>query len=251
MIANLEIFGSYEASLNESKIMKGHNNINYVVGGNARYFTRSNIIDWNSVSKMNIGDAKIRVINDIIKFPTYIDNHEMLCQAVHEINKLTNMEFLKLLENSLNLKESLVIQLRRLFYIIDKINASQNSENSIISNYSRPIEFCPYEPIKRIEILLDAWPDLDMDYNTLYYNINPIALQLSRLNKKKIKLYDFKLPVTNLKKSTITTEMDKFINLYTSSYKVLHDIENINIEIAKKIEKINDILAEFIKNRHN
>lgn len=246
MTTNLEIFGSYEASLNESKIIKGHNGINYVVGGNARYFTRSNIIDWTAVSKENIGEAKIRVINDIMRFPTYIDDRELLLQTLHEINKLPSTEFLKLLENSLNLKESLLIQLRRLFYIIDKINASMNSEDSIIPNYIRPTEFCPYEPVRRIEILLEAWPTLDKDYDRLFYKITPLVSQLYKINKKKSKLYEFKLD-SNIKKSTITAEMDNFITLYTSAYEVLHNIENINIGIAQKIEKINNILENFIK----
>jgi hypothetical protein len=230
----LEIFGSYEKSLTESKIIVGHDKIKYVVGGNARYTTRSNIIDWNLVKSENIGDSQIKTINNILQFPEYIDDRETLYKLLHQINKLKTSDFLKLLENSLNLKESIMIQLRRLFYIVDKING--------VPGYIKPTGFCPYVPVQRIEILLAENAEVKLDYTALYKTIHPFVIQYISLIKKKSTLFNSKLQSVESKSqyNKINIEMNKFVSLYTSAYDTLHAIENVNVEIAQCFEKICD-----------
>lgn len=241
---DLEIFGSYEMSLTESKIITGHNKIKYVVGGNARYQTRSNIIEWNMVNKPNMGNAQVKVINDILQFPEYIDDREVLYHLLQEVNKLPDEDFFKLLENSLNLKEALIIQLRRLFYIIDRMNTMQNQPNSITPNYVRPTEFCQYEPIKRISILLEAGSNSDTDQTELYNQIKPLVDNFERLVDKKNKLFTtlLKYKVSKQKTTDISSEMNKFIEKYLATYDVLHKIELSNVMIAQSLETILNLM---------
>ena len=229
---DLEIFGSYEKSLAESKIITGHNNIKYVIGGNARYYTRGNITDWNSIDKSDV-KLQIKTINDILKFPIYIDDEKLLLRALYEINNLHSGDFFKLLEKALNLKESILIQLRRLFYIVKKFITTDTEDKTI--------EFCPYEPIVRIESLLDSWPGMDLDCSELYYTLQTPIAKLDQLIEKKNKLLYLKM-ANSEKKSTITDEMDKFLSSYKNGYQILYNLEKINIEIALQLEKINDLL---------
>lgn len=228
----LKIYGSYEASLSESKTMLGHNGIRYTVGGNARYVTRSNIIEWDTLDKSK---SHINVINEILQLPEYVDDRETLYELLQEINKLPSPDFLRLLENSLNLKESLVIQLRRLFYIIDKMNAADKT-------YVRPTEYCPYEPTNRINKLLDCMKDTPDEDVSMYANIDHLVEGFDVMIIKKNKLYDTSInkavggPHTS--KDKINAEMDIFIKSYTNAYDVLHNIENTNIDVAQSLEKI-------------
>lgn len=239
---NLEIYGSYEKSISESKIIKGHGNIKYVVGGNARYATRSNIIEWELVAKSPVA-KQIKVINDILQFPQYLDDHETLQAVLHEINTLSAKDFYKLLENSLQLKDALMIQLRRLFYIIDTLCQKQSVANAIQHNYKRPTEFCPYEPVKRIQMLLDVWHD-DKDYTKMYSALKPLLMTFIVLTQKKHKLLAIKL---KLAKSAhdVTTEMNAFVTRYKSAYNTLDALEKINVQLAQRMEKILDVLESF------
>lgn len=233
----LEKYGSYENSITESKIIKGHNNVKYVVGGNARYKTRSNIIDWDLVDKSN-NKSKIKVINDIMQFPEYIDDSEILCTILNIILKLNDMDFAKLMEKSLNLNESIQVQLRRLFYIIDNIN------KQAANKYESPTTYCPYEPIKRINILLNVnikeIPALSLKYST----ISNITDNIKNILIKKHKLQNIK-NATNINQDNqknITNIMDAFMARYTNIYDTLHQIENTNIEVSQEIEQILDLL---------
>lgn len=238
---NLEIYGSYEKSISESKIIKGHGNIKYVVGGNARYATRSNIIEWGLVVKSPVA-KQIKVINDILQFPQYLDDHETLQAVLHEINALSAKDFYKLLENSLQLKDALMIQLRRLFYIIDVL--CQKQSTSIIQhNYKRPTEFCPYEPVKRIQMLLDVWHD-DKDYTKVYAALKPLLMDFIVLLQKKYKLLSTKLKSAKAAHD-ITGEMNVFVVRYKSAYNTLDALEKINVQVAQRMEKILDVLESF------
>lgn len=243
---NLEIYGSYEKSLSESKTITGHDNIKYVVGGNARYATRSNIIDWQSVSTSHFGTTQIKIINDIFNFPEYISDQETLLVLLYEINKLKSSNFYKLLENSLNLKESLVIQLRRMFYIIDAICTKQNITNALTHNYTRPTEFCQYEPVKRIHILLEHWRETDTNCTTLYAALKPLIIQFIKLTQQKHKLLSTPLKKSSVKQTIdLVAEMSTFVSRYKKSYDTLHTIENTNVKIACVLESINAVLESF------
>lgn len=236
----LEIYGSYEKSLNESKTIKGHAGIKYVMGGTARYVTRSNVIDWDMTNKTKFNDQYIQVINQIMNFPEYVTDADVLTKLLTEITKMNLTNFIKLMEKSMNLNEAIMIQLRRLFYVIDAINVKTDVD------YVRVAEFCPYEPLVRIRKLLSV---MKVHGDFIYYkDIEPLMNELQRLLQEKdvlptmqpsIVATDFTIMKDTFK---LTKLMNKFMEMYSWSYPTFHKLENINIEISKVMEQIIDYL---------
>lgn len=239
-----KIVGGYKSSLNDSKIITGYNNIKYMVGGNARYKTRSNVIDWNLVDKTNFGEAQIKVINEIMQFPEYLTDKKIIYEILVQITKLPNIDFLNLLEKSLNLNEGIIIQLRRLFYIIDKINKIDKIDK-INKIYIRPTEFCQYEPVNRINILLNL-PTNIMVSDLIEEQLKNLIININNLTNEKLEIKNQEetsefivIDKNTCEKNNLTCEkMTEFISRYTSTYDALYKIEKINIIISQELEKI-------------
>jgi hypothetical protein len=227
----LIIFGSYESSLASSTVLIGHDNVNYVVGGNAANSLRSNIIDWELSTDRT---SQINTINSIFQF-----NDDMLAliekdsfvlsDFIQDMNKLHDNELLLLLEKSMNLKESIVIVLRRLFYIIQVL---------IPGSF---IKFCPYEPEKRIQdLLIDINDDFGNSDNNI--DISKIKIIICNINtlidKKKALMISSSTKaeeIPSIIENDINIDMEIFMKRYINLYPTLVDIEKINIEIAEQI----------------
>ena len=238
MEKKLEIFGSYEKGITDSKIIIGHNNTKYIVGGNARYNIRSNIIDWE-LMKNNSADQKNQInwINSVLKLPKYIDNTDTLCAILQELMSLSHIDFLKFLEKSLNLNEAIIIQLRRLFYIIVQKDTKDMCQ----------IEFCPYEPVKRITQLLDAMNKI----NTIKIGVDLESFDKIKTivndikNIKKLKDSKIDIIFQEQENDNLSKKIDKFVKIYEAVYPELQQIERDNITVAQKIEDICNIIEDF------
>lgn len=243
----LEIFGAYETSADTTKIIKGCDNIDYMIGGNARHNIRSNIMDWR-ISDKNL-DVTVREINKILDLSTPIKDPEILNNYLHDIINQPKVEFLNFFEKSLKLKDSIHLQLRRLFSILDKYNNLNNQLND------KRVKFCPFEPVVRIHALLDSMNDpilFDKSEKIMIY-----ANKIKDLVNEKKQLIDDKqieLPAKEdadsdmFEKSQkklikeINEKMEKFLELYSKTYSILNEMEQINCSIAKNLESINNIL---------
>lgn len=185
----------------ETNLIKGHDDTLYVTGGNAKYNVQSNIVSLEAMknSKSVKGFEQIDL-------------------------QLSNEEFLKELEKSLNLDESIVIQLRRLFYVLPD---SKNQDK----------KFCHKNPKQCILNLLDL---TDTDFfnkekdkikqiiKGIEYNIEKRDVIRSKFDKSQV-IGDASIYVFDI---------DVFINIYKKSLPILEEIEQININIAKKIEEL-------------
>jgi hypothetical protein len=249
---DLKIYGSYEKN---TKTIKGHNNIRYAVGGTARHNIRSNIIDWkliqqndnqqndnqqndnqqndNQQNDNQQNDKKIKIINDILNLPEYISDQDSLIEILKEVSNTGTLEFLI---KSLNLNEPIIIQLRRLFYILKSNNSTNPNHNDIT--------FCPYDSQTRLNNLLNKLDGISIDV-CKESNLRSLIDQIIALyDKKKSILAGNKAQYEKevVYGKTLDESIDVFMQLYKNNYQNLFDIENINIDIAQILESISDLL---------
>jgi hypothetical protein len=192
----------------ETNLIKGHDDTLYVTGGNAKYNVQSNIVSLEAMKNS-------KVVKDFEQIDL----------------QLSDEEFLKELEKSLNLDESIVIQLRRLFY------ALPNSKN-------QDKKFCHKNPKQCILNLLDLTDEdvfnkekdkIKQIIKGIEYNIEKRDVVRSKFDKSQI----------TGEASIYVFDIDVFINIYKKSLPILEEIEQININIAKKIEELITVL--FVK----
>jgi len=237
-----EIFGSYEQSLNDSKTLIGHNDITYMVGGNARYNLKSNMEEWKLASKLNQND-QIKSINQILNIKPQIIDPDELHIFLQELNKLSNNEFVKFMEKSLNLYEPIQIQLRKLFYVIlDKFTDGGKDDKYHIG-------FCQFEPITRINNLLNMLDLKDLEtavsdeqYDKILDTVGIIKIILGA----KQGASNFALggnPIDS--EADLGSLMDRIIESHKPLFPILNEIEKKNIEIAEKLEIISDALTSI------
>jgi hypothetical protein len=230
-----EIFGSYEKSLSDSKVLIGHNDTNYMVGGNARYNLKSNMEEWALVLNSDTKD-QIKAINQILNIPQQITEPDELYLFLQELNKLQNDEFVKFMEASLNLYEPIQIQLRKLFYVIlDKFTDGGKDDKYHIG-------FCKFEPITRITQLLNALNAGDLAVKVTDNQFNKI---LALINTIKA-IIDSKQGNSNFalggapidSKADLRSLMNRIIESHKSLFPILNQIEKKNIEIAENLEAL-------------
>jgi hypothetical protein len=236
-----EIFGSYEKSLSESKTIKGHNDTTYMVGGNARYNLKSNMEEWELASNSDVNNQikpinLIKTINQILNISPPITNLDELYIFLQELNKLQNSEFVKFMEKSMNLYEPVQIQLRKLFYVIlDKF--TNNGKND-----KYHIGFCKFEPITRINALLNTLDKGDLETpisDEQFQKISSAAYSIKTLLESKLGASNFTMggaPIDS--EADLKSLMDRIVESHKQLFPVLNEIEKKNILIAENLDVI-------------
>ncbi|MGL5934752.1 MAG: hypothetical protein ACRCZI_03915 [Cetobacterium sp.] len=250
------MFGSSEDIENSYEKLKGHNNITYRVGGNARFNARSSSIDWylandtkcSEIFENESSDRIIDSINSILNLSPEERNPHKLLKIVEHLVQLPDKEFLKIMSKILKLTESTMISMRRLHYLIFKVQ-------KIDENNPLYVKFCPYEPSTRLR---NAISD---GLNISKINANNIKMLLLEVNRLIDEVNNIEFDNPNAVSSVIddfSDELDKdkivddvnilqkkfceFISLYTSAFSQLEKTEQLYIQISKKLESISDIL---------
>jgi hypothetical protein len=247
MVDKLKIYGSYQDSLNNLKMIGGHNSTNYMIGGNVRYNIRNNIIDWELLKSTDINPAiKINQINSLFKFRKFISDPKELYYEISNILNLSNLEFGKMMERSLNLDEPIILQLRKLFYILNEYDYGDIFQ----------IEFCKLEPIKRLNSLLTMLENTDIKVSSSVYekiekHFNNIKNMIEKKNNlflhnfytKSIKSIESIESIKNIENNkNIDDIIDIFIKKYEEWFDILEKVEKINVNIAFELEKISDLI---------
>lgn len=234
----LLVYGSYEKSLHQTEVIVGHQNVVYMVGGNAHYNVRSNVIDWRLSQAENAANL-VGQINSILNLSTYVDDELILSNLLDELAELNFTDLIKFLEKSLRLNEAVCIQLRRLFYII------QNIANHGKVEQEPEIKFCPYEPVTRINRLLEQANIMinSQDYDNI---ITLIEEANELIHKKREITTDQPNPYKTGQDQDILEKISNFIKIYGEIYPALEETEKLNIQIAKKLESICNILEKNI-----
>lgn len=245
-----KIYGSYEQNQTKCTVITGHNNTKYLVGGDARFNIRSKILDWKLCRVRQIRKSIIKIIFKIPSDNEVYDDPKLINEIVEEVINLKPKDFIKCLENSLDLNESLKIEFRRLFYNIQSYDIDDKTRT----------EYCPFEPIVRIKALLTEMPELLIPTRKaaqipLYIEYVNKFLEKKKsiyksIKKEKMEAPNYIVPDYERTKDEIRMEnsMDKFLAYYEHYYKVLDALEEVNIEIARNL----DIIAVMIGqgNRH-
>ena len=241
-----KIFGSYEKC---TSVMKGHNNVKYTVGGNARYNLKSIFNEWRlfmTIPDQIRSDVHLKeFINQVFRLP-HINNVDSLCTVLGGILELNSRDFLKSVEKNLNLYEPIILQLRKLFYVIlDKCTDKGNNDKY-------RVEFCQHEPITRITKLLEMIPGDDIcgfKYNfaqllTINNKIHILMIQKESIyNSIKIRFKErISAEVFSYDYSRLFDKTKKIMLVYKALFPIMKKIEEKNISIAKQICKINKIL---------
>jgi hypothetical protein len=227
----LKIYGSYEKSITDTKIITGHNNTRYTVGGTARYNIRSNIVDLRMMPETKSIEEKIKLVANILDIDSNtLSNPTKLYDA-----------FIK----SLKLNEPINIQLRRLFFILkDRYPSTETT-------------FCQFEPKVRILKLLDEIGINDVQITAIQIEqLNKIISEVNDLCHKRARISKI-INIQPIHQSHQTTSLDSddqndneheivdtIIDYYKNNYETLYEIENINIQIAQLLEKIAEILEQ-------
>lgn len=250
----LRVFGSYDESCKNAETIKGHNNTRYTIGGNARFNSRGSSIDWfltigssqltlfdNDKIDKNIIDS----INSTLNINPEIEDPDKLSQLLDKLIQLQGKEFLKTMARILKLTEPIMIELRRMHYIILKLKDIQEGDRSYI-------KFCPYEPSLRMKnIMVDGLKISKVNAS----NVNMISSDISRLISE-INDIEFDNPnsISNIieeypdKKSNenkiekLKKQFSEFVTLYTDTFPQLEKMEKLYVRISKKLESICDIL---------
>lgn len=230
-----EIFGSYEKSLSDSKTITGHNNTVYMVGGNARYNLKSNIDEWGLAANSGI-DNQIKIINQILNISPQITDSDELSIFLQELIKLKQDEFVKFMEKSMNLYEPIQIQLRKLFYaILDKFTDDGKNDKYHIG-------FCKFEPITRINALLNMLDKADLETPILVEQFQKIAdavAAIEILSESKRMNINFTIGGAIIDSAVdLKPLMDRIVELHGPLFPVLNAIEKKNILIAENINII-------------
>jgi hypothetical protein len=212
----LEIYGSYEKDIANTKLITGHKNIRYMVGGTARYNIRSNIVDLRMMPETKSPEEKIKLVADILN-----------------INANTLTDQTKLYDTfikSLKLNEPINIQLRRLFYILKDRYPSAKTE------------FCQFEPKVRIFKLLDEIGTDDIQLTSIQKEeLNKFIFEVNDLCNKRAGISKN----INIQPNKNNDELiDMIIDYYKNNYETLYEIEDINIQIALLLEKIAETLEQ-------
>lgn len=234
-----EIFGSYENSLNDSKMLIGHNDTTYMVGGNARYNLKSNIEEWELASNSNVTNL-IKIINQMLNISPQITDSDNLYIFLQEVNKLQKIEFIKFMEKSLNLYEPIQIQLRKIFYVIlDKFtNGGKNDKYHI--------GFCKFEPLTRINNLLNALDQNDLSISITDEQYDKIYNQYQKikdLTESKHADLNFTLGGDSIDSvDSLKSLMDHIIESHKPLFPILNDIEKKNIQIAECLSDMAEVL---------
>lgn len=234
----IKVIGSAEK---KSTHIKGHDNITYTIGGNARHNTISKFIDW----KLNENAEEIADIFNIENKP------DAILQYLTELMNLSNFEFMNKLDKLLNLREPIIIQYRRLFYILIKIN-----RHIIGSMYDDPVKFCPYEPDIRIKQLLELmpWDQVVEEFKITEETLNSLAECELEIKDLTDQIKDLKLNSNCKKESGETSEiyqqtpeskMDSFVDILKNCGSI-GKIEEMYIRIAKKLETMSDLLESIL-----
>lgn len=229
---NVEGFGSYRDNINNSEIIQGHENTLYVMGGNAQYNIQSNMISWDNIKNSSELSSKdqIILINQILRLPSKIESKDALNKKIEEILGLPNKDFIEFLENSLNLNESIIVELRRLFYIFIECDAKNKKADKIDK------KFCHKNPKKCIIDLLESTSiltDLVTSNNSIVKMLKEIEAEIEKRNE--IRNAFNKIPNDT---DDIEKNMDNFIDNCKDASSTLEEIESINNSIAKKLEKL-------------
>jgi hypothetical protein len=213
----LEIYGSYEKGMANTKLITGHKNIRYMVGGTARYNIRSNIMDLRMMPETKSPEEKIKLVADILNI---------------NVNTLTDQTklydtFIK----SLKLNEPINIQLRRLFYILKSRCPSTKTD------------FCQFEPKVRICKLIDEIGTDDIQLTSIQKEeLNKLISEVNDLCHKRAGISK------NINIQPNKKDNDELVNMiidyYKNNYETLYEIEDINIQIAQLLEKIAEILEQ-------
>jgi hypothetical protein len=243
-----EIFGSYEKSLSESKTLIGHNDTTYMVGGNARYNLKSNMEEWELASNSNLNGQinsinLIKIINQILNISPQITDHDELYIFLQELNKLKNDEFVKFMEKSLNLYEPIQIQLRNLFYVI------LNKFTDGGKNDKYHVGFCKFEPLTRINNLLNALDPSDLSVYVTDGQFDKIIEQYTKIKF----LIESKLGDSNFanggapidSNDNLKSLMDRIIESHKPLFPILNKIEKKNIEIAECLAAMSEVLKSI------
>lgn len=216
----------------------GHDATTYVIGGNASYNIRGNILDWESDNKLN----KIELTNQILNLPNKLDSNELVIMLKKLLN-LQNIDFVKFLEKSLNLREAIIIQLRRLFYSFDKFD-SLSKKNKV---------FCHKDP-KTCILTLIKNSSLNLSHlnlSNLEKSLEEIISDIENEIKKREELRSFlSFKDGNDKKNKDKKNKDKKIEKYMSilinrckvALPTLEQIEQSNNAIAKHMERMANIM---------
>ncbi len=251
----LKIIGGLNInSTTDNKTIKAYSKngeTKYVVGGKAAFKAKSNIIDWEIYKDLGQKDKIVYVINDILNIPYKIDDPKKLTLLLNEINNLPKKDLIKVLTDSMELNEALVVALRRLYYVwadvIELLMDKSNIKDPDLSNYIHK-GFCPYEPKERvlnileypIEQFLDKIDLEKVNFNEIYEKIKEIEKEIDLLLDKSI---DLKV-LEKSKENTINKDLEKNMDIFVENYKELFEDlqkqEEIYIALAEHIEKITD-----------
>lgn len=232
----------------------------YVVGGKAAFKVKSNIIDWQIYKDLGQKDKIVYVINDILNISYKIDDPKKLSLLLHELNSLGKQDLTKVLRDSMELNESLVVSLRRLYFvwadIIELLMDKSNIKDPNLDNYKHK-GFCPYEPTERVlnileypvEQFLDKIEFEKINFNDLYNELIEVEKEIPNKNEDEDKQDDEdedktkdKFPEDDLEKS-----MDIFIENYKNLFEYLQKEEERYIFLSQKIEKITDIIESIFE----
>lgn len=227
-----------------------------VVGGKAAFKVKSNIIDWQIYKDLGQKDKIVYVINDILNIPYKIDDPKKLSLLLHELNSLGKQDLIKVLRDSMELNESLVVALRRLYYvwadIIELLMDKSKIKDPNLDNYKHK-GFCPYEPKERVLNILE-YP-IEQFLNKIEFeeiNFNDLCNKLIEVEKeipdKKEIIEEDKNEISHISlKNNLEQSMDIFIENYKNLFEYLQEEEEKYIFLSQKIEKITDIIESLFQ----
>lgn len=257
----LKIIGGLNIKSNETttlKIYSKNEETKCVVGGKAAFKVKSNIIDWQIYKDLGQKDKIVYVINDILNIPYKIDDPKKLSLLLNELNSLGKQDLTKVLRDSMGLNESLVITLRRLYFvwadIIELLMDKSNIKDPNLDNYKHK-GFCPYEPTERvlnileypIEQFLDKIEFEKINFNNIYNELIEIEKEIS--NKIKYNNIEYKTEDKTEEDKFLGKDLEKSMDIFIENYKNLFDYlqkeEEQYIFLSQKIEKITDIIESI------
>ncbi len=227
---------SYIDNGTEIAIVRGHDDTKYMIGGNAEF----NIKDKISLYKQSLGNIQdvilISLFDDMFPYLS-IKTKSDVDDKLKYIENVDNDELIEILENSLQLNESIIIQLRRLFYIFLDLE----KDNPKYDKDLKTKLFCHKNPNKCIaQIIIASSLDFISEYNG--DAVLAILSELESMLKIRNTIRE-KVNTKMLKYDSLESFLESLVKNYETNYEIFKTIEEENIDISKKIEELSDLLS--------
>lgn len=233
MNRTLEGFGSYRENACTSDMMRGHDNTLYMTGGNTEYSLQSSIALLNALKQQSNTSNKSNqkmIIGRILKLSDVLLDETQLSNIIKEILELSNRKLLEYLANLANLDEPIVIELRRLFYIFSSDKSEQKKKFCHKIPKKCIMDLVEFESLERLDD-----PDINKQTRELLADVNTLLdIRDDKYDTASIVAYD--------NNQTLVDQIDCFVNTYKTLSPILIDIEKINIDIAKKLEELANMI---------